>query len=192
MGRGSNPIFQAGANHRARVLKESQFSEVFGNGRGHTEHAGTPTTKQQVEHYQEIDRALAYADRGIILWDCQIDPSAELGNECQIGEGSVISAGVKIGRGTVIGDNVEIGDWAEIDEMCIIGDGCNIGTRTTIGADTVLGCDVQIDDDVEIGEGCDIPTGVRIKSEAFLGNLVTLEEGQIVKTCELVEGEGYE
>ena len=56
-----------------------------------------------------------------------VSPTAELGENVEVGAFSIISDEVQIGRGTVIGPHVQIDQWTVIGEECQIFFGCTIG-----------------------------------------------------------------
>ena len=56
-----------------------------------------------------------------------VSPTAELGENVEVGPFSIISDDVQIGRGTVIGPHVQIDRWTIIGEECQIYFGCSIG-----------------------------------------------------------------
>lgn len=112
-----------------------------------------------------------------------VDPSASLGDGCQVGPGAVISARAEIGPRCIIGANAVIGDGVVLGEDCRIGAGVVIshsiiGARVVIHPGACLGQDgfgfamgpqghlkvpqlgrVIVGDDVEIGANTTIDRG---------------------------------
>ncbi|MDF3821000.1 UDP-3-O-(3-hydroxymyristoyl)glucosamine N-acyltransferase [Leptospira sp. 96542] len=123
----------------------------------------------------------------------QIDPSAEVGENTDIGHF------VTIGKGSKIGKNCTIGDGVKIGERVFIGDDARIGPNTVFYNDTIIGNRfvvfgnstfggdgfgfvfangkhnkipqvgrVVIGDDVEVGSNCTIDRGALI--DTVIGN----------------------
>ncbi len=133
-----------------------------------------------------------------------IDPKAEVGEGCYVGEYAVICAGAKVGKncriypGVYIGDHVKIGDNALIYPRVTIYEECVLGNNVTVHAGTVIGSDgfgfapnasgsydkipqignVVIEDDVEIGANTCIDRATmgstRIKRGVKLDNLIQI------------------
>ena len=82
-----------------------------------------------------------------------IDPTAHIGQECQIpeevaigplvavGDGVVIGKRVTLKPGVVIGNDVVIGDDCQINANVTIADGCILGRRVIVHSGTVIGSD---------------------------------------------------
>lgn len=111
-----------------------------------------------------------------------VDPSARLGEGCQVDPGAVVGAGAEVGARCRIGANAVVGEGAVLGEDCRIGPRvalacCIVGNRVTIHAGTSIGQDgfgfamgpnhlkvpqlgrVIVEDDVEIGANCAIDRG---------------------------------
>ena len=56
-----------------------------------------------------------------------VSPTAELGENVEVGPFSIVGDDVQIGRGTVIGPHVQIDRWTTIGEECQIFFGCTVG-----------------------------------------------------------------
>jgi len=139
-----------------------------------------------------------------------IDPSAELGSECYVGDFAVIESGVRIGARcriypqAYIGDNVRIGDNVTINSGVKIYEGCVIGNNVTLHAGAVIGADgfgfapnaegcfdkipqignVVIEDDVEIGANTCIDRATmgstRILRGVKLDNLIQIGHNVVI------------
>lgn len=139
------------------------------------------------------------ADGGIHP-SAHIDPTASLGEGCQIDSGAVIGAGARIGPGCHIAANAVVGPAVEIGEGSVVGTNASIshaliGERVRIGAGVVIGgegfgvmpgptglvCSVQlgrviVGNGVRIGSNCTIDRGAAddtvIGAGTMLDNLV--------------------
>lgn len=92
-----------------------------------------------------------------------IDPSAILGTDCTIGEGSIICAGnilainVHIGKHVIINLGGTLGHDDEIGDYCTINPGCNLSGRVHTGV-----C-------VDIGTGTKIIQGINVVADTTIG-----------------------
>lgn len=139
-----------------------------------------------------------------------IDPSAEIGEDCYVGEFAVISAGVKVGKGSRIGSHVHVGDGATIGEDVLLNPGvviyeaCVVGDRVIIHSGAVIGADgfgfapnaaggydkipqignVVVESDVEIGANVCVDRATMgstiIRSGAKIDNLVQIAHNVVV------------
>ncbi len=94
-----------------------------------------------------------------------IHPSAIIGRNVEIGEGTVVMAGAIINPETKIGKGCIINTSSSVDHDCVIGDYVHvavgahvcgtvqIGNRTWIGAGATVSNNINICDDVTIGAG---------------------------------------
>jgi sugar O-acyltransferase (sialic acid O-acetyltransferase NeuD family) len=94
-----------------------------------------------------------------------IHPSAIIGSNVVIGNGSFVAAGVVVNPMVNIGKSTIINTGAIIEHECLIGDyshiapgavlvgNVKVGTRTLIGANSIIKEGVEIGDDVIIGAG---------------------------------------
>jgi UDP-3-O-[3-hydroxymyristoyl] glucosamine N-acyltransferase len=108
----------------------------------------------------------------------EIHPTARIGANCFIAEGTSIGAGVVTGPGCVVMRGVQIGDETRLTANVTLYDGVSIGRRVLIHAGAVIGADgfgfaqdtadwvkvpqlggVIIGDDVEIGANTTIDRG---------------------------------
>lgn len=136
----------------------------------------------------------------------EIDPTAQLGEGCQVAANVTISAGVKVGRncyfypGVFIGPNVTVGDDCLFYPNAVIYDSTVIGSRVIVQSNASVGQDgfgfathrgehhkipqigrVILEDDVEIGSGCAIERGTLddtvIGRGSKIGDLVAIGHG---------------
>ena len=139
-----------------------------------------------------------------------IDPDAQMGEGCYVGDFAVIDGNVRIGSGAqifphvYIGRGVEIGDNVTINSGAKIYEGCKIGNNVILHAGCVIGADgfgfapnekgeyskipqignVVIEDDVEIGANTCIDRATmgstRICRGVKLDNLIQIGHNVVV------------
>jgi UDP-3-O-[3-hydroxymyristoyl] glucosamine N-acyltransferase len=148
-----------------------------------------------------------------------VDPTAIVGNGCQIDAGAVIGARAEIGPNCRVGANAVIGDGVVVGEDCSIGPGaalvyCCIGNRVVIHGGVQIGHDgfgfamgpkghfkvpqlgrVIVEDDVEIGANTAIDRGTGpdtvIGAGTKIDNLVQIGHNVVVgKHCIIVSQVG--
>ena len=107
-----------------------------------------------------------------------IHPSAVIGNNVRIGEGSFVASGAVINPGTRIGRNAIINTRSSIDHDCEIGNFVHIAP----------GC--VLSGSIRIGEGTHIGTGARIVNNINIGRNCFVAAGSIV-TKSLKDGERF-
>jgi sugar O-acyltransferase (sialic acid O-acetyltransferase NeuD family) len=106
-----------------------------------------------------------------------VHPSASVGREVEIGEGTVVMAGCVINSGASLGRNVILNTGASVDHDCTVGDGVHIapGARlcggVSVGAGALIGAGTTIIPGVRVGAGAligagstvlkDVPDGAR-------------------------------
>ena len=131
-----------------------------------------------------------------------IDPSAVVGEGCQIDAGAIIGPNARLGAGCHVKSNAVIGSAVEIGEASVIGANATvthalIGSRVSIGSGTVIGgegfgvvagptglvCSAQlgrviIGDNVRVGGNCTIDRGAVgdtvIGDSTMLDNLIQI------------------
>lgn len=104
-------------------------------------------TKEPYQGYARIAQ-MFYPDakpNGDIAASAVIDPTAKVGQGCQIAPGVVVGAGADIGDGTVIGPNTVVGDGV------VLGMGCRIGPNVTL-SHCVAGNGVTVHAGASIGQ----------------------------------------
>jgi len=106
-----------------------------------------------------------------------VHPSASIGRDVVIGDGTMVMAGCVVNTGTRLGRNVIVNTGATVDHDCEVGDGVHIGPgshvcgHVMVGARTLLGAGTTVIPTVRIGSGAlvgagstvldDIPDGAR-------------------------------
>ncbi len=165
-------------------------------------HAGVVITSSKLAAYPHNgvclltvrDPRLAFALVGLMFYprdaaipgihaSAQVDPSAVVGEGCQIEAGAVIGAKVHLGTGCRIGTNTVIGRAVEIGDGALIGNNASIshaliGARVSIGSGTVIG-----------GEGFGFvasPTG--LVSAAQLGRVIIGDNVRVGANCTIDRG----
>jgi sugar O-acyltransferase (sialic acid O-acetyltransferase NeuD family) len=107
-----------------------------------------------------------------------IHPSASVGRDVEIAEGTVIMAGCVVNSGSRIGANVILNTGATVDHDCTLGDAVHVAPGShlcggvTVGAGAFVGAGTTIIPGIHIGEGAlvgagstvlrDVPGGARV------------------------------
>lgn len=132
---------------------------------------GNPSIRQRVT--EEVER-----EQGQIA--VLIHPSAVVGDDVGIGNGTAIMAGAVLNSGTVIGKSVIINTASSVDHDCCIGDyvhvsvgariagTVNIGARTWVGAGAVVINNLNICSDCMIGAGATVVKDIS-KAGTYVG-----------------------
>lgn len=97
-----------------------------------------------------------------------IHPSAILGDDVSIGQGSVVMAGAIINSSTSIGSHAIINTACSIDHDCTLGDYIHISPNATL-------CGT-----VTIGEGTHVGAGATIIPNLVIGKWVTIGAGAVI------------
>lgn len=104
-------------------------------------------------------------DSNIVEWTFVTHPSAQIGYEVNIGNGTTIAAGatinpsVNIGKhciintGAIVEHDCEINDYVHISPGAVICGSVSIGNKTWIGAGAVVKNGVSVCSDVVVGAG---------------------------------------
>ncbi len=92
-----------------------------------------------------------------------VHPSANVGDDVTVGEGTVVFAGVTIQARTAIGDHVIVNSGVIVDHDCQVGDFVHIAPGTTICGD------VEIGGGAFIGAGATITPGITVGVGAVVG-----------------------
>jgi acetyltransferase-like isoleucine patch superfamily enzyme len=140
-----------------------------------------------------------------------IDPTAEIGADCELGTGVVVLAGVRIGArcaighhvvihaDTVLGEGVVVGDNAVLGKQprpsptstiklgeplpgLVVGDGCSIGAGAVVYAGTKLGRQTTIADQAFVRERCEIGDYVVVGRGATVENETTIGSHTKIQT----------
>lgn len=97
-----------------------------------------------------------------------VHPSAQVGRDVTIGEGSVLMAGSVINSGARIGRNVIINTRASVDHDCVVGDGAHLAPGSIL-------CGT-----VTVGEGSFVCAAATIIPNLTIGSYVTVGAGSTV------------
>lgn len=97
------------------------------------------------------------------LFDAVRHPSAVLGRECVLGDGSQIMAGAVLQNRVSIDENAVINTCASIDHDCVL------GAHAFVSPSVVLCGDVKIAEAAFIGAGAVVLPGIRIGANAVVG-----------------------
>jgi sugar O-acyltransferase (sialic acid O-acetyltransferase NeuD family) len=141
------PVWK-GSSHLIESAKKETFSVIIGIGDNHRR--------------REIVKTLEPAG---IYFDTAIHPSAQLGNDVNIGEGTVIMANSVINPGAQIGCHCIVNTAVTIDHDCIIGDfvhlspGAHLGGSVRVGYSGWIGLGASIINNINIGEHTIIGAG---------------------------------
>ena len=94
-----------------------------------------------------------------------IHPSAVIGNEVTVGQGTVIMPGAVINHGTKLGEGVIVNTCASVDHDCIVGDyvhvavGAHLCGTVTVGDDTWIGAGAIISNNLSVCKDTMIAAG---------------------------------
>jgi UDP-3-O-[3-hydroxymyristoyl] glucosamine N-acyltransferase len=190
------PLSAAGPEHLS-FLDNRKYADAFAGSRAgaclvHPDLAGRAppgmallVTKAPYKGYALAAQAFYPLPRasGRIHASAVVDPSARLGEDCDIGPGAVIGAGAEIGARCRVAANAVIDESVRIGDDCIIGacaslSHCIVGNRVMIYPGARIGQDgfgfamdpaghvrvpqlgrVVIEDDVEVGANSTIDRG---------------------------------
>ena len=98
-----------------------------------------------------------------IVFATIIHPSAQIGRNVKIGQGSVVMAGVVLNSGSVIGRGCIVNTLAGIDHDCALGD------YASIAPNAVLGGNVVVEEHSAVSIGATIKQGVKIGQHTVVG-----------------------
>ncbi len=125
--------------------------------------------------------------------DVAIHPTASLGANPLIGQGTVIAENVSIGADALLGIGVKLDRGVTAGDRLRAGDFVNIGARSRLGSDVDIGPGTRIDSDasvgsqVEIGDGAVFQRNVVVGNRAVIGSLVVLDVGARIGRGAVVE-----
>ena len=92
-----------------------------------------------------------------------VHPSAVIGKDVEIGEGSVIVAGAVINPSAKIGRGCIINTHASVDHDCIVGDLAHIAPDATVAGESRIG------ERTWVGAGATVSNGITVTSDCLLG-----------------------
>lgn len=107
-----------------------------------------------------------------------VHPSASIGANCLIGEGSIIHAGtvltadVRVGRHVAIMPQVVLTHDDVVGDLAMFGAGVLVAGRVTVGAASYIGAGSRIREDTTIGEGALVGMGSVVVSDVPAGSVV--------------------
>jgi acetyltransferase EpsM len=105
-------------------------------------------------------------------------PSAVIGRNVSIGEGTMICAGAIVNCGSVVGSNVILNTASSVDHDCRIGDhvhiapGVRLGGNVTIGAGTLVGIGSAVMPGRAVGEWSTVGAGALVHGDVRSGCVV--------------------
>lgn len=103
-----------------------------------------------------------------LVYGWAIHPSAILGDDVSIGQGTVVMAGAIINPSTQVGNHCIINTSASIDHDCIIEDFVHISPNATL-------CGT-----IEVGEGTHVGAGATIIPNLKIGKWATIGAGAVI------------
>lgn len=139
------PVWRGGG-HLFEYAKKETFSVIIGIGDNHRR--------------WEIMKTMESAG---ICFGTAAHPSAQLGNDVNIGEGTVIMANSVINPGTRVGRHCIVNTAVTIDHDCIIGDFVHLSPGAHLGGS------VQVDHSGWIGLGASIINNIYIGQHSIIG-----------------------
>ncbi|WP_036257675.1 acetyltransferase [Mesorhizobium sp. WSM3224] len=92
-----------------------------------------------------------------------VAPTASLGTQCEIGQGSLVGHQAHLGPLTRIGRGVIINSGAVVDHECMIGDFSHISVNATVAGRCRIGAQVMV------GAGATVIDRIRICSNVTVG-----------------------
>lgn len=102
-----------------------------------------------------------------------IHPSAIIGANVQIGEGSVVMAGAVINPCAVIGKGCIVNTCASVDHDCLVGDfshvsvGARIAGTVSVGQRVFIGAGAVVKNNVKVCDNCVIGAGAVVVKDIF-------------------------
>lgn len=139
------PIW-GGGSHLIDHAKKETFSVIIGIGDNHIR--------------QKVQKNLEAAD---IRFCTAIHPSAQLGIDVTIGEGTVVMGNSVINPGTRVGSHSIVNTAVTIDHDCIIGDFVHLSPGVHLGGS------VRMDSFSWIGLGASIINNIHVAEHAVVG-----------------------
>lgn len=110
-----------------------------------------------------------------------VDPSAEVGEGCELGYGVVIEAGVRLGPGCHVGHHAVIHAGVQVGANCRIEDHAVLGRRPRPAPTSAVKLPAQlpplvIGEGSSIGTGAVVYTGSRVGRQCLVGDLAFVRE----------------
>jgi acetyltransferase-like isoleucine patch superfamily enzyme len=160
------------------------------DGDGVTDHCDNCPT---VANADQLDVGLDGYGDACVASDVVIHPTASLGADPIIGQGTVIAEGVSIGAGARLGAGVTLERWTIAGDRLSAGDFVIVGIRTKLGNDVAIGPGTRIDSGASVGNQVTIEDGtligrnVVVGNRAVIGSLVVLDVGARIGRGAVVE-----
>lgn len=137
-----------------------------------------------------IDPTARLGERCQLGHNVLVLPGARIGMGCELGHNVVVHAGTILGEGVVVGDNAVLGkqprpsptSTVKIREPLpglVVGDGCSIGAGAVVYAGTTVGRQTMIADQAFVRERCTIGDYVIVGRGVTVENEATI--GDFVK-----------
>lgn len=103
-------------------------------------------------------RLAGHKFRTLVHPSANVDPSAELGENCWVGPGANIGPRVKIGHNTFVGAAALVENGAALASNVWVGAAARIGADASVGTHSVVGADVRISNAMVVGRHCSVET----------------------------------
>ncbi|WP_404926884.1 acetyltransferase [Mesorhizobium sp. ORM16] len=119
-------------------------------------------------------RRRAQCESALLPLATLVAPTASVGRQCEIGQGSLVAHQAHMGPLTKVGRGVIINSGAVVDHECVIGDfshisvnatvagRCRIGTQVLVGAGATVIDRLSICDNVIIGAGATVVRDIEV------------------------------
>jgi sugar O-acyltransferase (sialic acid O-acetyltransferase NeuD family) len=153
---------EAGAFGSSQVLGDFTRAEELARAHGEVLYlaaAGDNTVRRRLAEQSEAAGLLAAT---------LIHPTAHVGPECQLGEGTVLAPGVIATRAITIGRHGILNVSVTISHDCVLGDFVNLNPGVTVCGD------------VEIGDACYVGAGSTIIDKVSIGPDSVVGAGSVV------------
>lgn len=133
---------------------------------------GNASIRQRIQEATELQLANYEKASGIKeTMVTLIHPSAVIGRDVEIGQGSVVMAGAVINHGAKLGVGCIVNTCASVDHDCVIGDyvhisvGSHVAGTTSVGDRTWVGVGATISNNINVCEDCMIGAGAVVVSD---------------------------
>ncbi|MET3591289.1 sugar O-acyltransferase (sialic acid O-acetyltransferase NeuD family) [Mesorhizobium shonense] len=108
-------------------------------------------------------RRRAQCETALLPLATLIAPTASVGTQCEIGQGSLIAHQVHLGPLTKIGRGAIINSGAVVDHECVVGDFSHVSVNATIAGRCRIGREVMV------GAGATVIDGISICANVIVG-----------------------